>query len=112
MGELNNHNAERNDFIHALLAIYHNEHVRPTDNEAHKLADFITSAIATDETLVRNEFGLNKVVMAMKATCLAVQEIGLRGHALTAYMLRAVVRTNEQCSVVERFFGKDRKSVV
>ena len=43
----------------------------------------------------------------MKATCLAVQEIGLRGHALTAYMLRAVVRTNEQCSVVERFFGKD-----
>lgn len=107
MGELNNHNAERNDFIHALLAIYHNEHVRPTDNEAHKLADFITSAIATDETLVRNEFGLNKVVMAMKATCLAVQEIGLRGHALTAYMLRAVVRTNEQCSVVERFFGKD-----
>ena len=107
MGELNNHNAERNDFIHALLAIYHHEHVRPTDNEAHKLADFITSAIATDETLVRNEFGLNKVVMAMKATCLAVQEIGLRGHALTAYMLRAVVRTNEQCSVVERFFGKD-----
>lgn len=107
MGELNNHNAERNDFIHALLAIYHNEHVRPTDNEVHKLADFITSAIATDETLVRNEFGLNKVVMAMKATCLAVQEIGLRGHALTAYMLRAVVRTNEQCSVVERFFGKD-----
>ena len=107
MGELNNHNAERNDFIHALLAIYHNEHVRPTDTEAHKLADFITSAIATDETLVRNEFGLNKVVMAMKATCLAVQEIGLRGHALTAYMLRAVVRTNEQCSVVERFFGKD-----
>lgn len=107
MGEFNNHKAERNDFVRALLAVYHNEHVRPTYDEAHKLADFITSAIATDETLVRNEFGLNNVVLAMEATCLAVQEIGLRGHALTAYMLRAVVRTNEQCSVVERFFGKD-----
>ena len=99
--------AERNNFIKALLSIYHNEHVRPKHDEVHQLADYINSAIATNENLVRDEFGLNRIVLATEAIRLAVDEIGLRGHALVAYMLRSVVRTTEQCDVIERFFGKD-----
>lgn len=99
--------AERNNFVKALLGIYHNEHVRPNHDEVHQLADYINSAIATNESLIRDEFGLNRIVLAAEAIRLAVDEIGLRGHALTAYMLRSVVRTAEQCGVIERFFGKD-----
>ena len=99
--------AERNNFVKALLGIYHNEHVRPNHDEVHQLADYINSAIATNESLIRDEFGLNRIVLAAEAIRLAVDEIGLRGHALTAYMLRSVVRTAEQCDVIERFFGKD-----
>ncbi|MDD7080370.1 MAG: HD domain-containing protein [Prevotella sp.] len=99
--------AERNNFVKALLGIYHNEHVRPNHDEVHQLADYINSTIATNESLIRDEFGLNRIVLAAEAIRLAVDEIGLRGHALTAYMLRSVVRTAEQCDVIERFFGKD-----
>lgn len=99
--------AERNNFVKALLGIYHNEHVRPNHDEVHQLADYINSSIATNESLIRDEFGLNRIVLAAEAIRLAVDEIGLRGHALTAYMLRSVVRTAEQCDVIERFFGKD-----
>lgn len=100
-------NTERHAFIATLHALYQNEHIRPQANEARKLADFIDSAVATDEQLARDEFGFSRVVLAVQSILLAVNEIGLRGHALTAYLLRAVVRNSEQCTLVERFFGKD-----
>lgn len=98
--------AERNNFVKALLGIYHNEHVRPNHDEVHQLADYINSTIATNESLIRDEFGLNRIVLAAEAIRLAVDEIGLRGHALTSYMLRSVVRTAEQCDVIERFWQR------
>lgn len=107
MSDLNKNISERNNFIRALLAIFHHEHVHFQHHEVHQLADFIDSAIATNEELLRDEFGLNRIVLAAEAIQLALDEIGLRGHALTAYMLRSVVKTQEQCDVVERFFGKD-----
>ena len=100
-------NTERHAFIATLHALYQNEHIRPQANEARKIADFIDSAVATDEQLARDEFGFSRVVLAVQSILLAVNEIGLRGHALTAYLLRAVVRNSEQCTLVERFFGKD-----
>ena len=90
-----------------LLAIYRNEHVRPKKEDARRIADFMESAIATDTSLTYDEFGLNRTILALKAIRLAVDEIGIRGHALTAYLLRAVVRNPEQCELVERYFGKD-----
>lgn len=107
MSDLKKNTTERNNFIRALLAIYHNDNVRPNHNEAHQLADFIDSSIATNEQLLRDEFELNRIVMAIEAVRLAIDEIGLRGHVLTAYILRAVVKEKEQCKVVEHFFGKD-----
>lgn len=107
MSEMRKHMEQRHELVSTLLAIYRNEHVRPKKEDARRIADFIESAIATDTSLTYNEFGLNRTILALKAIRLAVDEIGIRGHALTAYLLRAVVCNPEQCELVERYFGKD-----
>lgn len=107
MSEMRKHMEQRHELVSTLLAIYRNEHARPKKEDARRIADFMESAIATDTSLTYNEFGLNRTILALKAIRLAVDEIGIRGHALTAYLLRAVVRNPEQCELVERYFGKD-----
>lgn len=107
MSEMRKHMEQRHELVSALLAIYRNEHARPKKEDARRIADFMESAIATDTSLTYDEFGLNRTILALKAIRLAVDEIGIRGHALTAYLLRAVVRNPEQCELVERYFGKD-----
>lgn len=107
MSEMRKHMEQRYELVSTLLAIYRNEHVRPKKEDARRIADFMESAIATDTSLTYDEFGLNRTILALKAIRLAVDEIGIRGHALTAYLLRAVVRNPEQCELVERYFGKD-----
>lgn len=107
MSEMRNNMDQRHELVSTLLAIYRNEHVRPAKDEARRIADFIESATATDSSLTYDEFGLNRTILALKAIRLAVDEIGIRGHALTAYLLRAVVSKPDQCELVERYFGKD-----
>lgn len=107
MSEMRNNMDQRHELVSTLLAIYRNEHVRPAKDEARRIADFIESATATDPSLTYDEFGLNRTILALKAIHLAVDEIGIRGHALTAYLLRAVVSKPDQCELVERYFGKD-----
>lgn len=94
----------RSTFISALLPLYRNETVRPAHSDARKLADFLESAIETHPDLSRDEFGLNRIVLALQALQLAVSEIGLRGKVLQAFLLRTVVRSAEQLVTVERFF--------
>lgn len=107
MSEMRNNMDQRHELVSTLLAIYRNEHVRPAKDEARRIADFIESATATDPSLTYDEFGLNRTILALKAIRLAVDEMGIRGHALTAYLLRAVVSKPDQCELVERYFGKD-----
>jgi relA/spoT family protein len=107
MSEMRKHMEQRHELVSTLLAIYRNEHARPKKEDARRIADFMESAIATDTSLTYDEFGLNRTILALKAIRLAVDEIGIRGHALTAYLLRAVVHNPEQCELVERYFGKD-----
>lgn len=104
---LNIPSTERNELLNTLLALYRNEHTRPERKEARRIADFIDSAVATDPTVAYNEFGFSRVVLALSAVRLAVDEIGLRGQVFTAYLLWAVVRRTEQCELVERIFGKE-----
>ncbi len=94
----------RSTFISALLPLYRNETVRPAHSDARKLADFLESAIETHPDLSRDEFGLNRIVLALQALQLAISEIGLRGKVLQAFLLRTVVRSAEQLVTVERFF--------
>lgn len=108
MNDLNTDNKDiRQQFVSTLLAIFRNDNIRPQRDTARRLADFIESAVATDPTLAYNEFGHSSILMALEAIRLAVDEIGIGGHALTAFLLRSVVRKPEQCALVERYFGKD-----
>lgn len=104
--------AERKAFITTLLAIFRNGQVRPDHETARRMADFISSAIATNPAIARNEHGQQRIVLAVKAILLAVSEIGLRGHILTAYLLRSVVTVGAQCDVIERLFGKEIAAAV
>lgn len=106
MSDLKTTSTERSSFIKALLAIYHNENVRPQYQEARKIADFITSSIKSNPSILRNEFGLNRVTLSIQSIQLAIEEIGLHGHALTAYLLKSVIKDISQCQLVEHFFGK------
>lgn len=105
--EKNSGSAEAREFRSALSAIYHNKNLRPTQEEARRTADFIESCVATRPAVLRDEFGFNRVALALETIVLASEEIGVMGHALTAYLLRSVVRVEEQCKLVERLFGKD-----
>ena len=107
MNEPRRNETERKAFIAALLSIYHNENVRPTHEQARQLADFIESAVETDNSNLRNAFGMSRVMLAVQGIALAAEEIGLRGNALVAYLLRSVIHKQEQCLLVERYFGKD-----
>lgn len=106
MNDLELQRAERHEFVSALLAIYRNKTLKPSLDEVHKLAAYIESAVATDEGIARNEFGLSRVVLALQSIRLALDEIGPISHdTLAAYLLRAVTRGMEQCATVERYFG-------
>lgn len=94
----------RGTFIRALLPLYRNETVRPAHSDARKLADFLESAIETHPELSCDEFGLNRIALALQALQLAASEIGLRGKVLQAFLLRTVVTSAEQLVTVERFF--------
>lgn len=96
---------ERRDFLAALLALYRDEHVRPSRDEARRVADFIDSLIATRPEVAHNEFGIDRVTLALEAIGIAALEIGLRGKTLTAFLLRSVVTDKEQTALVSRYFG-------
>ena len=98
---------ERRDFRTALLTIYRNAQTRPTKQEVRRIADYIDSACETDASLIENEFRLNRTSLALKTIELAINEIGLHGHILTAYLLQHFVKKQEQCNLIERFFGEE-----
>ena len=91
----------------SLLALYHDHNVRPEAGEARKLADFLHSAAHTAPERMYDEFGLDRVELALETIRLAAQEIGLRGHALEACLLRTAIRETKQLELAERFFNKD-----
>ena len=91
----------------SLLALYHDKNVRPAPDEARKLADFLHSAAQTAPECMYDEFGQDRVELALDTIRLAAQEIGLRGHALQACLLRTVIRETKQLELAERFFNKD-----
>lgn len=101
----------RREFFAAMLPLFRNQELRaqtlPTREEVRRVADFVSSVVETTPEVAYDEFGFSRVLLALGGIRLAADEIGLRGHVLTAYLLRAVVRRMEQCELVERLFGKD-----
>lgn len=99
--------SEQNKTISALNSIFHNKNLCPNHNDAHRLADFISSIVNTNENVVYDDFGFHRVRLALETIKLASEEIGITDHTLIAYLLRSVIIKKEQCELVERFFGKE-----
>ena len=97
--------AEKKELRRCLLAIYRNEHIRPTREEVAGLVAFIQEH--AQEENVRDAFGFSKVIVALQTIILASSEIKLRGKVLTACLLGAVVSTEEELPEVQKRFGRD-----
>ena len=98
---------ERGALLTALLSLYHNEHLRPQPDEARAMARFLGDVAGKHPERVTDAFGFNRVVKAVQAAALAAAEIGLRGKAIHAYVLRSLVRGEEECALVAKLFGND-----
>ena len=86
-----------------LRALWREQNARVTLQEARQLESFLEKCIAQGEPM-RDAFGLNRIVCALQTMRLAAHEIGMRGHVLRAFLLRAV---NADPSEAEKLFGSD-----
>lgn len=82
--------AERLQLVSLLLQIFRNEDIRPERADAQRVAELVGDILASGGQL-RDAFGQNKILIALESICLAADEIGLRGHVLSAFVLNAVL---------------------
>ncbi len=93
--------------IRALLRrIFRDAHHHLPPERTHELADFAGFALHNGASL-RDDFDFNRMETALEAICIAAEEIGLRGQALTAFFLRALCRTEALRIEAARRFGSD-----
>lgn len=97
---------ERAQFKAYMLSLARELKHIPSRNEYQHLVDYLQSKHAKQGTL-RDDFGLNKVLIAIQSVLLAVKEIGLRGNALKACILKSVVCSDEEIMESEHIFGND-----
>ena len=87
----------------ALLALWRIPTVRPSKEEARRLAQFLEENCGAE--VPRDAFGRNKLEHALQSVALAGTEIGLRGKVLTAYVLWQVC--GDAVEAVSKEFGED-----
>ena len=87
----------------SLLALWRISTVRPSKEEARRLAQFLEENCGAE--VPRDAFGRNKLEHALQSVALAGTEIGLRGKVLTAYVLWQVC--GDAVEAVSKEFGED-----
>lgn len=78
----------------------------PSRKDYEQLKTFITEQHEQGAS-THDPFGFNHVLLSLQTACLATAEIGLRGHALTACLLRSVVHDEGAAAEADRLFGTD-----
>ncbi len=81
--------AERLIFRAQLLDIYRRDTLRPSRDMARQTADIVGQLLNAGGTL-RDDFGLNKVNIALETALLAAEEIGLHGDLIPAFIVNAI----------------------
>ncbi len=102
----------RRAFLEELMGVYHDDNLRPQTADAHALAYHLDSLSKEHPERTCDAFGFNRVVMAMRVIRLAASEIGLRGNVLKAYLLRSLVRNEDECKSIDKLFGKETGDTV
>ena len=98
---------ERTTFFATLLRLYRNEHTRPTREAARAAATLLDRLAHDHPERTTDAFGFNRVVKALQAIELAHEEIGLRGQVFAAYLMRTLVRTEQDCCNAELQLGRE-----
>ena len=98
---------EKSTFFATLLRLYRNEHTRPTREAARAAATLLDRLAHDHPERTTDAFGFNRVVKALQAIELAHEEIGLRGQVFTAYLMRTLVRTEQDCRNAELQLGRE-----
>ena len=98
---------ERTTFFATLLRLYRNEHTRPTREAARAAATLLDRLAHDHPERTTDTFGFNRVVKALQAIELAHEEIGLRGQVFAAYLMRTLVRTEQDCCNAELQLGRE-----
>ncbi|MBR6339206.1 MAG: bifunctional (p)ppGpp synthetase/guanosine-3',5'-bis(diphosphate) 3'-pyrophosphohydrolase [Alloprevotella sp.] len=94
---------ERRAFLQTLRALWRNYGVHFSKEEAQLLRTHVLQGVEAGAP-TRDVFGLHRVLTALQAARLATEEIGLRGYALRAAVLRAADATPES---VRKDFGEE-----
>jgi len=90
--------SERQELFGCLREILREGETARRTEELRGMAAFVASRLAAGAAL-RDVFGHNKVLVALQTALLAAREIGLRGAALTACVVRSVV--TDEAGLVE-----------
>ena len=85
----------------AIWALAHMRHLGLSFKDAEKIRTFLKKRMA-EGVVTEDVFGLNRVVLSLQACLLASSEIGLRGHALVACILRSLVFETTKLDEVEK----------
>ena len=95
--------AERLRILSELYALWHEPNAKLTFAEIRQMQSYASKRISEGVAL-RDAFGFPRITTALQTVHLAAKEIGMRGHVLRAFLLRAVETPPE---VAEREFGSD-----
>ena len=99
--------AERRELMSGLRRIWRAESVKPDSPTARLLLTRLTDTASAG--VPRDEFGLNRAVLAVQSIALAVESMGLRGPALTAYLISEVC-TEADAVALAAEFGSEVKA--
>lgn len=91
--------AERLETLAILLKIYRDESLKPVVADAHLVRDLLKKLLQNGAVL-RNDFGLNKIVIALESVYLATQEIGLRGFAFYPYIIYSLIQNKQHLNCI------------
>lgn len=98
--------AERLELLDRLREIFRNGELRPSHADYRFVREVLRKLLEGGVPL-RDEFGLNKIMVALETISLAAEEIGLRGRIFIPFVIQALAGDKEQSASVASLCDKD-----
>ena len=97
----------RSEALRTLLSLMRHPLLAGSAEAAHSIEQFLAHAAKQHPETVYNAFGYPNLLQSIEGMAIAVHEIGLAGHVLTAYALRHAVTGDDDLRRVTQTFGTD-----
>lgn len=103
--------AERLELFEHIRKIFRNGELRPAHLD-YWLVKVALRKLWEKGVPLRNEFGHNKVLVALETMELAAEEIGLRGRVFMAFLIYALADSMERYAFISQQCAKDTKATL